>query len=71
MFFRNLKTGNLLTVENKDVIAMMTSSPNYEKVTKAVATPHPAPPADSETGNKGDAGGGENVTETGEKKPKK
>lgn len=71
MTFRNLKTGNLLTVENKDVIEMMASSPNYEKVTSAVATPPPAPPADPETGNKGDGEGGENATETGEKKPRK
>lgn len=32
MIFRNLKTGNTLVVENKDVIEVMASSPNYEKV---------------------------------------
>lgn len=32
MIFRNLKTGNTLVVENKDVIEVMASSPNYEKI---------------------------------------
>ena len=36
MIFRNKKTGNLLTTENKDVIDMMSSSPNYEEVTETV-----------------------------------
>lgn len=71
MVFRNLKTGNLLTVENKDVIDMMTSSPNYEEVTKAVATPPTAPPVAQETGNKDESEGGEKAEETGKKKPKK
>lgn len=71
MIFRNLKTGNLLTVENKAVIEVMTASPNYEKVAEAVATTPPPPPAAPETGNKGDGEGGESATETGEKKPRK
>ena len=70
MIFRNLKTGNLLTVKNKDVIDMMLSSPNYEKVTKAVATTPPAPPVDPETGNKGDSEGGDKANGTGEKSMK-
>lgn len=64
MRFRNMKTGNLLTVEDKDAVAIMASSPNYEKVEEAVATP--SAPADSmpEAGNKG---GEENAQETVEK----
>lgn len=64
MIFKNLKTGNLLTVENKDAVAIMASSPNYEKVEETVATP--SAPADSvpETANKG---GEENAQEAAEK----
>lgn len=71
MTFRNLKTGNILTVVNKDVIDMMTSSPNYEKITKRVATTPPAPPADTETGNKGNSEGGEKASGEGDKPPRK
>lgn len=64
MRFRNMKTGNLLTVENEDAVAIMASSPNYEKVEETVATP--SAPSDSapETGNEG---GEENAQETAEK----
>ena len=71
MIFRNLRTGNLLTVEDEDVIDVMASSPNYEKVTEAVATPPPASPADKTMGNRGVSEGGEKATGTGEKKPGK
>lgn len=71
MFFRNLRTGNLLTVENEDVIDVMASSPNYEKVTRAVATTPPASPNVSEVGNKGGNESGGRTTETGERKPRK
>ena len=71
MIFRNLRTGNLLTVEDEDVIDVMASSPNYEKVTEAVATTPPAPHADKTTGNRGVGKGGEKATGTGEKKPGK
>ena len=39
MLFRNLKTGNLLFTANKDVIEVMTSSPNYERVITSVEKP--------------------------------
>ena len=42
-----------------------------KKNTSDVATPPPAPADQQETGNKGDNAGGENATETDEKKPKK
>ena len=64
MRFRNMKTGNLLTVEDKDAVAIMASSPNYEKVEETVATPSAPADSVSETGNKG---GEENAQEAMEK----
>lgn len=45
MRFKNLKTGNIVSTENKDTIALMKKSANYEEVktTKKGKT--------SETGN--------------------
>ena len=71
MLFRNLKSGNLVETTNPAVIEVMSGSGNYERVTRAVATPAPPLPAGTKAGNKGGKKGGENATETGEKKPRK
>ena len=71
MVFRNLKTGNLLHVENQDVIDTMASSPNYERIASAVATP-PAPSESPTTSvNKGENEGGENAAQKPQRKAKK
>lgn len=35
MRFKNLKTGNYVSTENKETIALMQKSPNYEEVKPA------------------------------------
>jgi hypothetical protein len=37
MRFKNLKTGNIVSSENKETIALMQKSPNYEEVKVAAA----------------------------------
>jgi len=57
MRFKNLKTGNFVSTENKETIALMQKSPNYEEV-KPAKKGNNKPAAASNGGNDaGNAGG--------------
>lgn len=52
MRFKNLKTGNYVSTENKETIALMKKSPNYEEA-KPTKKGNNKPTAGSDGGNNG------------------